>query len=89
MFELRVGTKHQAGKVGLELEVTKAGENTEIWIWEENENDEPLIRFMVNLATGGFSYVANIYLAEEKRIELPATIRDEKHLIEVCRFIAA
>ena len=37
---------------------------------------------------GSFTWNGNIYLAQEVKEELPATIKDEKHLRQVLKFIS-
>ena len=59
-----------------------------IWIWEYDNDDEPLFIYSSN-DDGSFTWHGNIYLADSIKEELPAHIRDEKHLREVLAFVAA
>ena len=58
-----------------------------IWIWEDDNQDEPLFIYSCN-DDGSFTWHGNIYLADTIKEELPAHIRDEKHLREVLAFLA-
>lgn len=79
-----------------DLDVTNAIENhpnplifamNTVWIWEASNSHEPLVMYIAN-DDGTFSFLRNIYLAYNIVMEIPAHIRDEKHLREVLDFIA-
>ena len=57
-------------------------------IWEADNDCEWMCSYLVN-ANGSFTWNGNIYLEQQVKEELPATIRDEKHLRDVLKFIAA
>lgn len=55
---------------------------------EELELSDAELRYIAN-EDGTFSYDWNNWLPQETKEELPATIKNEKHLREVIAFIAA
>jgi len=58
-----------------------------IWVWEDDNVSEPLFIYTSN-DDGSFTLHGNIYLADSIKEELPAHIKDEKHLREVLAFVA-
>ena len=83
MFSISKTTENYAAKRGLYVDLDL--ETNYLWIYEANEETEPLV--MYEMATDGAHYQANIYLTKETNEELPAWIRDEKHLREVLNFL--
>ena len=61
-------------------------DNGELWIWEAEEDMEPLIIYTAK-ADGSFFYKVKGYLNSKIREELPYWIKNEKHLREVLNFI--
>jgi len=59
-----------------------------LWIGANNENiGEDICSYFAN-ENGSFTWMGNVWLPSETKEELPATIRDEKHLREVIDFIS-
>jgi len=59
-----------------------------LWIGAESENiGEDICCYIAN-DNGTFTWKGNIWLPRDTKEELPATIRDEKHLREVIDFIS-
>ncbi|WP_210498202.1 hypothetical protein [Vibrio crassostreae] len=83
-------TENFAKKRGLEIEVSEPlGDipNPIVWIWEEGEDSEPMFSYLIN-EDESLSFRGNVYLDQSIKEELPAHIRDEKHLREVLDFVA-
>lgn len=80
-------TTNFAGKRGIELSVDDFGNGDILCIWEADNDCEWMCSYRVN-NDGSFTWNGNIYLSDEIKEELPATIKDEKHLREVIAFIA-
>ena len=77
-----------AEKRGLEVTEENVSDYNSIWIWESDNDMEPLFVYRVN-NDGSLGYVGfSSCRADSIREELPAWIRDEKHLREVLDFIA-
>ena len=59
-----------------------------LWIGADNENiGEDICAYIAN-ENGSFTWKGNVWLPHGTKEELPATIRDEKHLREVIDFIS-
>lgn len=59
-----------------------------LWIGVNNEDaGEDICCYLAN-DNGTFTWKGNIWLPRDTKEELPATIRDEKHLREVVDFIS-
>ena len=58
-------------------EIEEDGELACEWMFSYRMNED-----------GSFTWNGNVYLAKEIKEELPATIKDEKHLREVIAFVA-
>lgn len=80
-------TTNFAGKRGIELSVEQFNDMDVLCIWETDNDCEWLCSYYIN-DDGSFTWKGNIYLAQEVKEELPATIKDEKHLREVIKFIS-
>lgn len=80
-------TTNFAGKRGIELSVDDFGNGDILCIWESDNDCEWLCSYRVN-NDGSFTWNANVYLEQEVKEELPATIKDEKHLRQVIQFIS-
>lgn len=80
-------TTNFAGKRGIELSVDQFNDMDVLCIWEADNDCEWLCSYRVN-NDGSFTWNANVYLAQEVKEELPATIKDEKHLRQVIQFIS-
>ena len=80
-------TTNFAGKRGIELSVEQFNDMDVLCIWETDNDCEWLCSYYIN-DDGSFTWKGNIYLAQEVKEELPATIKDEKHLRQVIQFIS-
>lgn len=56
-------------------------------VWEADNDCEWMFSYLIN-PNGSFTWNGNVYLAQEIKEELPATIKDEKHLRQVLKFIS-
>ena len=79
-------TTNFAEKRGLTVEEMSYKDLPAIWIFEEGNDCEPEAVFFAN-EDGSFTFTMSL-LPREIKEELPATIRDEKHLREVLKFIS-
>ncbi|QXV77432.1 hypothetical protein bas08_0057 [Escherichia phage DanielBernoulli] len=80
-------TTNFAGKRGIELSVEQFNDMDVLCIWEADNDCEWLCSYYIN-DDGSFTWKGNIYLSQEVKEELPATIKDEKHLRQVIQFIS-
>lgn len=79
-----------AAKRNILVEICEADDIVEmdrVWIYTDVDACEPDVSYVVN-ADGSFSFYDNVSLPVAIKEELPAYIRDEKHLREVIAFIA-
>ncbi|MNF74857.1 hypothetical protein D3C85_1093180 [compost metagenome] len=75
-------TLNYASKRNIEVVIEEG-----IAFFYESDNDcEPM--FTYNVESDGLHYKGNIYLKQEVKEELPAWIKDEKHLRQVIDFLA-
>lgn len=81
-------TTNFAGKRGIELSVEQFDDLDVLCIWEADNDCEWMCSYLIN-NNGSFTWRGNVYLPDEIKEELPATIKDEKHLREVIAFIAS
>lgn len=81
-------TTNFAGKRGIELSVEQFDDLDVLCIWEADNDCEWMCSYIIN-NNGSFAWRGNVYLPDEIKEELPATIKDEKHLREVIAFIAS
>ena len=80
-------TTNFAGKRGIELSVERFNDMDVLCIWEADNDCEWLCSYYIN-DDGSFTWKGNVYLSQEVKEELPATIKDEKHLRQVIQFIS-
>ncbi|ENO2693361.1 hypothetical protein ACBB95_004242 [Salmonella enterica] len=80
-------TTNFAGKRGVELSVEQFNDMDVLCIWEADNDCEWLCSYYIN-DDGSFTWKGNIYLSKEVKEELPATIKNEKHLRQVIQFIS-
>lgn len=78
-------TVNYASKRGLELTVEEDGDDYQLWIWNAEEESEPMC--MYNFTPEGWQYKGNVYLPNRVKEELPNWIKDEKHLRQVVDFL--
>lgn len=75
-----------AKKRGLDITVEDLGDCIALCIWEADKDCEWMCSYRIE--SDKLAWNANVYLPQEVKEELPATIKDEKHLREVLAFIA-
>ncbi|ECW0786404.1 hypothetical protein F3Q20_02660 [Salmonella enterica subsp. enterica] len=71
----------------------RRGITFEVWdgkflIWEADNDNEWMCSYLIDENTGYLHFDGNIYLPQEVKEELPATIDSEKKLKEVFDFIS-
>ncbi|WWT36828.1 hypothetical protein [Escherichia phage UPWr_E1] len=76
-----------AKRHGFDLEINSFEDYTLLCVYEIENDCEWMFSYRVN-EDGSFTWNGNIYLAQEVKEELPATIKDEKHLRQVLKFIS-
>lgn len=89
-MEISKTTLNFAAKRNMLVEICEADDFVEVdrvWIYTDVEGCEPDVSYVAN-TDGSFSFFDNISLPVEIKEELPAYIRDEKHLRQVIEFIA-
>lgn len=80
-------TKTFAAKRGLDVTLEDLGdEKILLCVWEADNDCEWMFSYLAN-PNGSYTFNGNIYLSAAIKEELPATVRDEKHLREVLAFI--
>lgn len=80
-------TTNFAKRHGLDLEINSFNDYTLLCVYEIENDCEWMFSYRVN-EDGSFTWNGNIYLAQEVKEELPTTIKDEKHLRQVLKFIS-
>lgn len=79
-------TFNMAKTRGLELTVEKLEDNYVLCFWQAGNDCEWM--FSYNIHSDKLVWRGNIYLPQEIKEELPATIFDEKQLRNVIKFVA-
>lgn len=87
MTALTKTTINFAQKRGLDVTIENYGEGDFLAVWEADNDCEWMFSYRVN-EDGSFTWHGNVYLTQEVKEELPATIKNEKHLREVIAFLA-
>lgn len=77
-----------AQKRGFDITVENFGEGDMLAVWELDNDCEWMFTYRMN-EDGSFTWNGNVYLEQEVKEELPATIKNEKHLRLVIEFLAA
>lgn len=75
-----------AKRHGLELTVEDFGDVLQLCIWEADNDCEWLCSYRINYDC--LTWHGNIYLPQEVKEELPATINNEVFLRQVLKFIS-
>lgn len=88
-MELSKTTKNYANKRRLDVTIENFDENEGdvLAVWEADNDCEWMFSYQIN-DDGSFTWRGNIYLSQDIKEELPATVKDEKHLRQVLDFIA-
>lgn len=68
------------------IDIINAPVDSKLWVFVTGESEPSL--FLLSNKDGSFSFAGNVDLPQEVKEELPAHIRDEKHLREVLDFIS-
>lgn len=90
MNALTKTTINFAQKRGITFDICEADEFVvcdRLWFYFDEDACEPDLSYTIN-ADGSFSFYGTLTLEQDVKEELPATIKDEKHLREVIAFIA-
>lgn len=78
-------TFNMAKNRGIELTVEDLGDYTALCIWEADNDCEWMCSYRIE--HDKLTWHGNVYLHQDVKEELPATIFDEKQLREVIKFI--
>lgn len=79
-----------AQKRGIFLDICEGDEVMEqdrLWFYFDEDACEPDLSYIMN-SDGSFTYFDTLSLSQEVKEELPATIKNEKHLRQVIEFLA-
>lgn len=76
-----------AKRHNLDVTIENFGEGDQLCVWEADNDCEWMFSYLVN-DNGSFTWNGNVYLEQEIKEELPATIKDEKHLRQVLKFVS-
>jgi len=80
-------TKTYAAKRGLDVTILDdVADQPLLAVWEAENDCEWMFTYIIN-DDGSLTWNGNVYLAKSITEELPATIRDEKHLREMLDFL--
>lgn len=80
-------TFNMAKKRGIELTVDDLGDYTALCIWEADNDCEWMCSYRIE--HDKLTWNGNVYLRQDVKEELPATIFDERQLRNVIKFIAS
>lgn len=75
-----------AKKRGLDVTIENFGEGDILAVWDINNDCEWMFSYIVN-GDGSFTWKGNVYLPQDLKEELPATIKNEKHLREMLDYV--
>lgn len=81
-------TKTFAAKRGLDVTLEDINDDGKVilCVWEADNDCEWMFSYLVN-PNGSYTWNGNVYLDRAIKEELPATMRDEKHLREMLDFL--
>lgn len=77
-----------AKRRGLYVTIEEINDTMLLLVWDINNDCEWMFSYRVN-NDGSFTWNGNIYLPQELKEELPATINNEKHLREMLDYVGA
>lgn len=80
-------TTNFAKRHNLDVTVEELGNGLQVCIWEADNDCEWMCSYRMN-ENGSFTWHGNVYLIQSVKEELPAFIKDEKHLRQVLKFIS-
>lgn len=77
-----------AKRRGLYVTIEEINDAMLLFVWDINNDCEWMFSYRVN-NDGSFTWNGNVYLPQELKEELPATLKDEKHVREMLDFVGA
>lgn len=77
-----------AKRRGLYVTIEEINDAMLLLVWDINNDCEWMFSYRVN-NDGSFTWNGNVYLPQELKEELPATINNEKHLREMLDYVGA
>lgn len=77
-----------AKRRGLYVTIEEINDAMLLLVWDINNDCEWMFSYRVN-NDGSFTWNGNIYLPQELKEELPATLKDEKHVREMLDYVGA
>lgn len=77
-----------AKRRGLYVTIEEIDDAILLLVWDINNDCEWMFSYIVS-GDGSFTWNGNIYLPQELKEELPATIKNEKHLREMLDYVGA
>ena len=77
-----------AKRRGLYVTIEEINDAMLLFVWDINNDCEWMFSYRVN-NDGSFTWNGNVYLPQELKEELPATINNEKHLREMLDYVGA
>ena len=77
-----------AKRRGLYVMIEEIDDSMLLLVWDINNDCEWMFSYRVN-NDGSFTWNGNVYLPQELKEELPATLKDEKHVREMLDFVGA
>lgn len=77
-----------AKRRGLYLTIEEIDDAMLLLVWDINNDCEWMFSYRVN-NDGSFTWNGNVYLPQELKEELPATLKDEKHVREMLDYVGA
>lgn len=77
-----------AKRRGLYVTIEEIDDAILLLVWDINNDCEWMFSYRVN-NDDSFTWNGNVYLPQELKEELPATLKDEKHVREMLDFVGA
>jgi hypothetical protein len=77
-----------AKRRGLYVTIEEINDAMLLFVWDINNDCEWMFSYRVN-NDGSFTWNDNVYLPQELKEELPATLKDEKHVREMLDYVGA
>lgn len=77
-----------AKRRGLYVTIEEIDDAILLLVWDINNDCEWMFSYRVN-NDGSFTWNGNVYLPQELKEELPATLKDEKHVREMLDYVGA
>lgn len=77
-----------AKRRGLDVTIEEISDAMLLCVWDINNDCEWMFSYRVN-NDSSFTWNGNVYLPQELKEELPATLKDEKYVREMLDFVGA